>query len=277
MKLIILFLSAIIIYGNEIILSKKEKKTEKYLKTQEVNIKTFSFSRTFNDLMPDFLQTSPDSSIKFKYEYEVFSKKTNLNVKARIKLVEISKILKKIKFLNTKKEKNYQLSLKLYLRLRRGLPTIMVKPFFSFEKKNNSLTLMKSIVFNEYIEYYSIFIDEYREVTELFFKELFNQKDLLFKAQKTFKSIHPKNIYYNFGIYKYIHIKKKTSHTLGFVIYGEKEKEPFINSYKIFYSFRRLIFNKDYFFLNVTPGIIVSREDNYKIKPYLNLSFNFKF
>ena len=254
MKIIILILSAIIIYANEVVLSKKEKDTPDYIKSQAITLKTFTFS-TFNTLMPDFLQADTNSSVRVKYQYEVFNKTAQWQLSAHIKLIELSKTLNKVKFLDQNKTKthtrNYKFSLKIYGKLKDGIPTITFKPYFQYKNKINLLSFSKEFIFNEYLEYYSIFINEYKEVSEIFLKKVLSKKDLFFKAQKTFKSNTPHNLYYNFGIYKYLHFKKKSSHTIGFVLSGEKEKVPFIYSYKLFYKFRHLLFNKKYFFVNL--------------------------
>ena len=278
MKRLVFFIIVSFIYAsNTIVLSKKEKETNSTQIEETTLIKKWLVDK-YNAITPDFLNVQPkDRMIDFKVIYSTKDKKTKENLNIRVLLPALVKITKKIKTKNNKKKKNilfqteYKFKILPLIRLYQKKITPILKT--SLDLKNSYL--LKELNFNETFYFYFIF-NEYKEVTTFTLKKFLTLDNLMFKASKTYLSTDKDNLFYKLGIYYYSDFIKYIK-TYGFEISGERKKLPFIYSYKLFFTYRHILFNKRYIFANITPYIQASKEWNYKVKPFLTLSFNIRF
>jgi len=277
MKKLVFFiiLSLFIHASNIVVLSKKEKDINSTQIEETTLIKKWLIDN-FNAITPDFLNVTPkDRMIDFKISYDVRTHKLRQKLNVRVLLPAFVKITKKIK---TNKKNNisflqtqYKFKVLPMIRIYKQILTPILK--FSLDVKNNYL--LKEINLNETIYYY-FFFNDYKEITTLTFQKFLTIDNLMLKLSKTYISTDKNNLYYLFGLYYYSDFIKYIK-TYGFEISGERKKTPFIYSYKLFFTYRHILFSKRYIFVDITPYLQSSKEWNYKIKPFLNLSFNVRF
>jgi hypothetical protein len=70
---------------------------------------------------------------------------------------------------------------------------------------------------------------------------------------------------------------QKFIRSFGYTLGGNTGDNPFIYYHKLYFNFRKALFNRKYIFLEVTPYILISKNYNYKIKPAIASSINIKF
>jgi len=277
MKRIILFiiLSLFMYASNIVVLSKKEKETNSTQIEETTLIKKWLIDN-FNAITPDFLNVTPkDRMIDFKISYDVRTHKLTQKLNVRVLLPAFVKITKKIR--TNKKNKisflqtQYKFKILPMIRIHKQMLTPILK--LSLDIKNNYL--LKEVNLNETIYYY-FFFNDYKEITTLTFQKFLTINSLMLKLSKTYLSTDKNNLYYLFGLYYYSDFIKYIK-TYGFEMSGERKKLPFIYSYKIFFTYRHILFGKRYIFADITPYLQASKEWNYKVKPFLTLSFNVRF
>jgi len=279
MKRLVFFiiLSLFAYSSNTIVLSKKEKETNSTQIEETTLIKKWLVDK-YNAITPDFLNIQPkDRMIDFKVIYSTKDKKTKENLNIRVLLPALVKITKKIKTKNNKKKKNilfqteYKFKILPLIRVYQKKITPILKT--SLDLKNSYL--LKELNFNETFYFYFIF-NEYKEVTTFTLKKFLTLDNLMFKASKTYLSTDKDNLFYKLGIYYYSDFIKYIK-TYGFEISGERKKLPFIYSYKLFFTYRHILFGKRYMFVDITPYLQASKDWAYQIRPFLTLSFNIRF
>jgi len=274
MKRLVFFiiLSLFAYSSNTIVLSKKENN-----KTEEIILIKKWLINKYNSIMPNFLNIQQkERMFDFKISYSTKDNKIKESLNAKIIFPELVKIVTKNK--NTKKNKKnpllqtqYKFKILPLIRLYKHRLTPILKT--SFDIKN--FYLLKTLNFNETFYFYFLF-NEYKETTTLSLNRFLYLNNLMFKISKTYLSTDKSNLYYLFGIYYYSDLIKFIR-TYGFEMSGERKKLPFIYSYKLFFTYRHILFGKRYIFANITPYIQASKEWNYKVKPFLTLSFNIRF
>jgi len=257
--------------ANNITLKQKFKENNTTIIQEQVKIIKNWFIENFNSFTPDFLKISPkDSIFKFKISYDSQTDKLQTNLNARLVLPSFERKYTKVK-LNKGTTKQIKFKITPMLRIYKSLLTPIMKTSFTF--KNDFL--IKEMLFNETFYYYFIH-NEYKEITSLAFKRFLTFKNLMLKLSKTYYSTQKSNLFYTFGLYFYTQAQKYIT-TYGFEISGERKKLPFIYSYKLFITYRHILFNKKFMYINITPYLQASKDWEYKIKPFINISFNVNF
>jgi len=267
-KIILLILTSILFASNSIVIKKKEKVKKEKVITEEVIIRKWLVDK-LNAVLPSYLQAEPkDNMIRFSISYDTESKKigSSLNIRIFFPSVE-GKVTKS----TINKTKTYKFKLLPILQLYKKLPTITLKASFTY----NSLSLLKNFIFNETFYYYTTFT-EYREITTITLKRFITINNLEFKASKSYHSTQKDNMFYNFGLYYYSDFFKFIR-IYGFKMGGNRKDDPFIYYYKLFFTYRHILFNKRYIYTNVTPYLFFSKKNNYNPRIALSLSFNVKF
>jgi len=274
MKRVILFiiLSLFIYASDTVVLSKKEKNTKSIQIEETTLIKKWLIDK-FNAIMPDFLNVTPrDRMVNFKISYDTQNNKITSNLNIRVLLPAFVKIKTKTKINNNNiSQAQYKLKILPIIKLYKRKITPILKSSFDFKNE----TLIKEVNFNETLYYYFLF-NEYKEITTLTFQKFLTVNNLMLKLSKTYLSTEKNNLFYLFGLYYYSDFIKYIK-TYGFEMSGERKRLPFIYSYKIFFTYRHILFGKRYIFADITPYLQASKEWQYKIKPFLNLSFNVRF
>jgi len=251
-----------------IILKQKiQENNNTIIQKQAVILKNWLIN-SLNNLTPEFLNISPrDSLIKFKIGYDSQTNKIKTSLNAKLILPSFEKSSTKIK-LNTGQTKTYKLKITPIIKMHKSKITPVLKNSFTY--KNDYL--IKEVSFNETLYYYFIF-NEYKEITTLSFNKFLTLKNLMFKISKTYYSTQKSDMFYLFGLYFYTQQKKYIT-TYGFEMSGERKKLPFIYSYKIFTTYRHLIFNNKFAYIDITPYLQSSKDWKYRIKPFISISFN---
>ena len=261
-------LFSLLFANKKIVLKQKiQENNNTIIQKQAVILKNWLINN-LNNLTPDFLNVSPrDSLIKLKVGYDSQTNKIKTGLNLRLILPSFEKSTTKIK-LNTGNTKTYKLKITPIVRMYKSKITPILKNSFTY--KNDYL--IKEMTFNETIYYYFIF-NEYKEITTLSFAKFLALNNLMFKISKTYDSTQKSNLFYVFGLYFYTEQKKYIT-TYGFEMSGERKKLPFIYSYKLFTTYRHLIFNNKFAYIDITPYLQASKEWQYKIKPFISISFN---
>jgi len=270
-KFILIIFIFSLLSANNITLTQKLKENNSTIIQEQVKIIKNWFIKNFNYFTPDFLNISPkDSVFKLKIFYNSQTNKLQANVNAKLILPSFEKKYTKIK-LNSAKTKQFNFKITPMIRIYKSLLTPIIKTSFTF--KNDFL--IKELLFNETLYYYFIH-NEYKETTSLAFKKFLTFKNLMLKLSKTYYSTQKNNLFYTFGLYFYTQAQKYIT-TYGFEISGERKKLPFIYSYKLFTTYRHILFNKKFTYIDITPYLQASKDWKYKIKPFINISFNVNF
>ena len=266
---------------SEIILSKKLKETNTTKYEEVLFIRKFLVNN-YNQLMPDFLQVEPKEDFgHLSIGYDLLHKEVNVKLKVRVLLPYFKKTITKTSSLKTSggsytKTQSYEFKIAPYLRIYKTLPSVVIKPSFTYKRTLSTLSLIsREFAFNEAIYYY-LPANEAKEITSLQMKRFLSISNLSFKAEKTIYSYELDNIYYNFGTYLY-DTEQKLIRIYGLTLSGERKKEPFIYSYKLFFTGRHTLFDKKYLYVEFTPYYLFSKEWNYKPKFFAFISLNFKF
>ncbi len=254
-----------------IILNQKIKETNNTIIQEEAKIFKNWIIKNYNALMPNFLNVSPQESlIKFSLSYDTQQKKLQSNLNARLILPSFERQITKIK-LNNATTKTFSIKLTPIVRIYKSLLTPIIKNSLTFK---NDL-LIKSFTFNETIYFYFIF-NEYKEISTVAIKRFMTMNNVMLKISKTYYSTQKSNLYYLFGLYYYTQNIKKIT-TYGVELTGDRKHLPFIYSYKVFITYRHLIFGNKFTYFDITPYLQSSKEWQYGIKPFLSVSFNVRF
>ena len=270
-KLFVLIFLVSLLSAKTVILNQKIKETNNTIIQEEAKIFKNWLIKNINEFTPDFLNVSPrDSLIKLRIGYDTQTDKITTSLNAKLILPSYEKSATKIK-LSTGNTKTYKIRITPIIRMYKSKITPVLKNSFTF--KNDFL--IKEMVFNETLYYY-FFFNEYKEITSLSLKKFLAMKNLMLKLSKTYYSTQKSNMFYLFGIYFYTEQKKQIT-TYGFETSGERKKLPFIYSYRLFTTYRHIIFNNKFAFIDITPYLQASKEWQYKIKPFLSVSFNVRF
>jgi hypothetical protein len=271
-KIILVILSTILFASNTIVLKKKEKETNNTAIKEEVLLRKWIIDR-LNAIMPEYLQAEPSESMFFvSFGYDFHSKKLFSKLNTKLVFPALESEYSKSTFTKTNiKTKIIKFKLLPILHIYKQLPCLTLKGSITLQ----SNSLLKNIVLNETIYYYTTYT-EYKEITTLTYKKFIEINNLSFKASKTYKSTDKANINYLFGLYYYTDFYKFIR-IYGFETGGERKKDPFICYYKLFFTYRHILFNKRYIFLELTPYILVSKEFNFSPKIFASASFNVKF
>ncbi|WP_456479558.1 hypothetical protein [Nautilia sp.] len=268
-KLIILILSTILFASNIVVLKKKEKETNSTIIKEEMFIKNIVIN-SINSIVPDVLEVTPkEHFLKIKIDYDLKARALKARVNLRVILPSLEKQLTIIKNGNNPtrfRQRNISLKLTPLLRIYNGLPEILI---------HNTATvtniLNTEINFGETVDVYTV----NREIHE---NTAFTVKkdSLLFKINKSFSSTEPGNMHYYYGTYLY-NDYIKFIRIYGFEMGGETDLKPVLYYYKLFFTYRHVLFNKRYMFLEFSPYILFSKEHEYRFKTFANISINFRF
>ncbi len=268
-KGIILFLFTFLLASNTVVLSKKEKETNNTIIQEETFIRKWLIDK-YNAIVPSFLEGEPkENMLHFVVGFDTKTNKPYSKLKVKILLPEIEKEVSKQNIKAT--TKTVRLKFLPILQIYKTLPTLTFKGSFTFQKES----LTNQITFNESIYYYTTFT-EYKEITTFSLKKFLSINNLLFKIQKTYHSTDKTNLFYQAGIYYYTEFYKFIR-TYGYEMGGEREKLPFIYWHKLFFTYRHILFDRRYLFMEFTPYLYYSKEYDFHPKLFLNVSFNVKF
>ena len=267
-KIILLILTSILFASNIIVLKKKEKIKKNKVIREEIIFRKWLIDK-INAVLPSYLQAEPkENMFKFSIKYDTDTKtfSSNLNIKVFFPSIEGKKSSS-----TTKKTRIYKFKLLPILQLYKKLPTITLKASFTY----NSLTFLRDFYFNETIYYYTTFT-EYKEISTITLKRFINISNLEFQASKTYNSTQKNNIFYSFGVY-YSSDLYKFIRIYGYTFGGDRKHDPFIYYHKLFFTYRHILFNKRYIYLDITPYILSSKEHHYSPRFNLTTSLNVKF
>ncbi|MEO1959279.1 MAG: hypothetical protein ABGX23_06980 [Nautiliaceae bacterium] len=278
-RLKLIFIISSLYASDNIILKEKTKETNNTIIEEKIYIRKLIIN-SFNSLLPSFLQIAPkEKFLKAKVSYDTKNKKLSTSLDLRVILPSFEKTKIKSKSTTIKsKIKTYKFKITPMLRLYKREPSFVIKPYFSYrsEYKNFITLYSKNITFKEYAYFYTP-QREYKEITSLNFDKPFNKDNLSFVISKTYLSTQKSNLFYSLGWYFTNTNYKSLLRIYGFTINGERKKLPFFYSYKLFFTYRHNLFNKNYLFWDFTPYLLVSKEYHFSPKPFLNVSLNLNF
>jgi hypothetical protein len=267
-KIILVILSTILFASNTVVLKKKQKETNTSTVNEEIILRKWLIDK-INAIMPEYLQAEPkENMFNFSVSYDTYTKKTHSKLNLRLFFPSVEGQYSKSTLTKTK---TIKIKLLPILQIYKKLPCLTLKGSLSIKNE----TLLKNVTFNETIYYYTTFT-EYKEITTLAFNRFVDINNLTFKISKTYLSTDKKNISYVFGLYYYIDFYKFIR-IYGYEMGGQRKKDPFIYYYKLFFTYRHILFNKRYIFLELTPYLLVSKEFNFNPKIFASASFNVKF
>jgi len=224
-----------------------------------------NIERNKNSIIPHFLRLDTNETLlTLKTSYDTLTHKTSFSAHLHLYIRLFSKKITKTKNFNNNTQKHiytYQYKSKLGIRLRNKVPSVEYKNSFKFSFKNfifyEEITPAVPVYYNENTTF------EYIKNNKVFF------------ITKSF-TYNVKGMDYSFGI-NFYKILPKIVKTLTFSLNGNTSQRPFIYSYKLSTSYRLTLFKKKYFYMNINPYILCSKEYNFHIKPAINLSINYDF
>jgi len=259
----------------EIILSQKVKENNN---STIISLKKIVFKK-INSFTPDYLNIKPkDNFLDLKLSYDPLKKEFSTKAKVNVILPAFEKVFKKSKKSksDTNITKDYTFKITPFLTIYKQLPTLVIKPSFTYKVSTRFISFItKSFSFDETVYLYTI-NREYKEVTTLSFDKIITVKHLMFKTSKTIYSTDTSKIFYNTGFYYYLE-KKKNIKVYGLTASGNNKEYPFFQSYKLFFTFRQKLFNKNYLFAELTPYFLASKQWHYEPKFSIISTLNFKF
>ena len=219
--------------------------------------------RNKNSILPYYLRLgSTESLLSISVKYDTLSHKISPSAKAHIYIRLYSKTKQKIKQIkNSEIKKTYEIKSKLGLKLRDKIPSVELKNSFKYT--------YKKLIFYEEVRIYAPFY--YKESTTL----EFNNQNKLFYITKTYEKDQD-GINYSLGI-DFYKIFTKFVKTVNFEINGNTQLKPIFYSYTFSTSYRFALFNKKYFYLNINPYVLISKQYNFKLKPAFSISINYDF
>ena len=260
----------------EIILSQKVKENNN---STVVSFKKIIF-KTINSFTPDYLNIKPkENFLDLKLSYDPLKKEFSTKAKVNLILPAFEKVFKKSK--KSKKSdsnisRDYTFKIIPFLTVYKQLPTLVIKPSFTYKISTQFISFItKSFSFDETMYLYTI-NREYKEITTLSFDKMITIKHLMFKISKTIYSTDTSKIFYNTGFYYFLE-KKKNIRVCGLAASGDNKENPFFQSYKLFFTFRQKLFNKNYLFAELTPYFLADKEWHYHPKFSIISTLNFKF
>jgi len=261
-----------------IILSQKTKETNE----TNVSIKTslrLLLINTYNNIMPSFLQVTPkENFFHYAYYYDIKNKKSSQSLSINVILPSFEKTVKKTSLgkLKTKtKSKTYTFRVVPFLTMYKSSPALVIKSSFSFEVENIVKQLSKNFAFSETVYYYAP-KNDYKEISQISLKRFVTINNLMFKATKTIYSSDPKTIQYSFATYFYNDYFKYIK-VYGLTTSGSTDEHPFIYSYKLFFTYSHILFNQKVFYITFSPYLLWSKEYNYHMKKFADISLHVKF
>jgi len=281
-KIILTMIISILLFGGdnnlttEITLSEKIKETND---TTVISVRKVIID-SFNSFMPSYLQVQPkENFLDVALTYDLLHNSLKTSVKVRVILPSVERSVTKIKENSdyTETKKTYTFKISPLLRIYKSTPTLVIRPSFTYTEtiENFFSTISKDFSFNETFYYYTGH-NEFKEVTTLKFNKVITIKNLTFKASKTIYSYDRHNIYYNAGFY-YYDTYSKFIRVYGLTADGNTPLKPFFQSYKLFFTYRMKLFNKNYLYAEITPYLLFSKDWNFKGKFYATSSIHLKF
>jgi hypothetical protein len=226
-----------------------------------------SIISNINYFLPDFLRIDKEKSfINSSITYDSLTNSLDAHLSVRLKLPEI--IIKKTKIESQNfKEKNLKIKIRPFLRVKKFKLKAFLGFFISYEEKND---ISKGISNNFY---YYPFDNFYSENISAVLSKNNNSFSLNFNTDK---DIFPL-ITYNSGIYHLFINREKELLNSGFEIGGQTHQYPVIYWYKLFIKYRHIMFNTKRAFFDITPYLLYSKEYDFKLKPAISMSINYKF
>ncbi len=226
---------------------------------------SLSIERNKNTFIPSFLRLgSNETLIHFSTSYDTLTHKSNFHANIHLYL----KLFSKKKTKTIKKTSDNKKNILIYcFKSRLGIKEKNKKPLLEF--KNSFKLTYKNIIFYEEITPAVPFY--YKEKTDL---ELKN-KNIAYILSKSY-SYKQKGINYSFTT-SFFKLFKKFTKTINFSINGNTSKKPVIYSYNLSTSYRFILFNKQYLYININPYILCSKDYSFKIKPAFFISLNYDF
>lgn len=269
-KGVVLLLFTYLFASNTVVLSKKEKETNTTIIQEEIFIRKWLIDK-YNAIVPQFLEGEPkENMLKFSLGYDTKDKEVYSRLKIKILLPQFERKFSK-QSLKTAKSRTIKVKLLPILQLHRGVPNLTIKWSFTYQKES----VANEFQFNESVYYYTTFT-EYKEITTLSLRKFVSIDNLMFKIQKSYYSWDKTNMYYSAGVYYYTDWYEFVR-SYGYEMGGEREKLPFIYWYKLFFTYRHILFDRRYIFLEFTPYLYYSKEYDFHPKLFFNTSFNVKF
>jgi len=220
--------------------------------------------RNKNSIIPYYLRLgSNETLINLSLSYDTLTHEVSTSAHLHLYIKLFEKEEKK-----TKKTSKNQTLYEYQYKFRLGLKSRNEKP--AIELKNSwKITFNKFTFYEEITPFIPAF---YQEKTTLEYK--LHRKVLFFNKSFIYKK---KGMNYSFGI-NFFKLSLPTSvKTITFSINGNTATYPLCYSYKISTSYRFSLFKKKYFYLNINPYILSSKDYDYKIKPAINFSINYDF
>jgi len=227
---------------------------------------TISVERNKNSIIPYYLRLgSNETLITFKTSFNTLTHSKSVSAHLHLYLKLFSKETNSITNSNTKNKKNtfsYQYKTSLGLTSRDKKPSLQLKNSLKLNVKNFTL----------YEEITPAIPAFYKESTTLQFKH----KNKIFFITKSF-IYKTKGMNYSFGIDFYKILLPKFVKIITFSINGNTSIKPLFYSYTVSTSYRFSLMHKKYFYLNLNPYILISKDYNFKIKPAVKFSLNYDF
>jgi hypothetical protein len=269
-KIILVILSTILFASNQntVVFKEKEKKENNTTIKEELFLRRWITDR-INAVLPSYLQTEPtENMVNFSMGYDFRSNKFYNRLKLKLVFPAIEGKYSKSTLTKTK---TIKIKLIPIFQVYKQLPCLTLKGSFTFSNDE----IIKNFTFNESIYYYTTYT-EYKEITTFTFRRFVTIDNLMFKVSKTYYSTQKTNMFYVFGFYYYSDFYKFIR-IYGIEWGGERKKDPFIYWYKLFFTYRHILFDRRYIFLEFTPYLLISKEYHFSPKTFASISFNIKF
>jgi hypothetical protein len=268
-KILFLILTSILLFGENTDSNSTKRLVRKYI-----------FSRV-NYILPDFLELQPKENFFNAYvSYDTLSKKVSSSVSVNIYIPKLTKKFSKTK---TKKKKNKITKTQLYLkilpliRFYRSTPTLVIKTNAFFSKKTQILNIPSKDFSLEETIYFYPFYKFFLEETTFKLHKFLNFENMVFSLSKSIDTRTPRVVSYSAGIYLYNGMFTKFIRVYGLTLSGETDEKPVVYSYKLFFNYRRVLFDKKFVFVNVEPYVLFSKDYGYEPKLAAVISINVKF
>ena len=271
MKKGLFFLLFSILYAsNVVVLSKKEKENNNTIIQEETFIRKWLIDK-YNAMVPSFLEGEPtENMLHLSIGYDTKNRKVYSHAKVKILLPEFEKNFSK-QSKTSLTSKTLKIKLLPILQIYKTLPTLTLKGSLTLQKE----ALFKKVILNESIYYYTTYT-EYKEITTLSITRFISVDNMLLRIQKTYYSYDKTNMYYQAGIYYYTDFYTYIK-SYGLETGGERKKLPFLYWYKLFFTYRHILFDRRYLYIELTPYLYYSKEYDFHLKLFFNVSLNVKF
>jgi hypothetical protein len=235
-----------------------------------------NFIDRINYFIPDFLKISSEKSFAHLkiYEDTLTQKKPAASLGINIKLPEfyVKKITNKPKKINNKQtieSSSLIFKLRPFVRLKKSR-IFFLQNIIEYKKSylNNEFGISNNINFYPFDNYYN------ESINFAYFKHLRHTYGINLNISTNQEDFPTKYYSLNFSISNFF---KKSIRSLGYIIGGNTKDNPFIYYHKLYFNFRKALFNRKYIFLELTPYILFSKDYDYKIKAAISSSINVKF